>query len=147
MDRVDSDRVCKPYQSFKSALYENRFELYHSKRLEDEITELERNINTGKVDHPPNGHKDVCDAVCGSMFTCSKYADEYGYDYGETYKAITSFNMADKNVTLESINQSFEDEIKSMFTREILTDNDYKRMGMMPPEKASSHFSDRIIMI
>jgi len=35
------------------------------------------------VDHPTNGHKDALDAVCGSVFTASKYAEEFAFDYGE----------------------------------------------------------------
>lgn len=55
VDRVDTDHICKPYQYFKSTIYEKRLELYKSKTLIDEIVDLERNINTGKVDHPSGG--------------------------------------------------------------------------------------------
>lgn len=54
VDRVEN-RVCKPYQYFKSTLYEKRIDLYPCKLLTDELTDLERNINTGKVDHPNGG--------------------------------------------------------------------------------------------
>lgn len=113
VDRVDTDRICKPYQSFKNALYENRFELYESKRLVEEITELERNINTGKVDHPPNGHKDVCDAVCGSMFTCSRYAEEFAYDYGEGIETTLSIN-SERAESQQQMTVDFEEALKEV---------------------------------
>ena len=153
VDRVDTNHICQPYQSFRNALYENRFELYHCKRLEDEITDLERNINTGKVDHPPNGHKDMCDAVCGSMFACSGFAEEFAYEYGENYKVSTQFNTQQTTaMSAEMLNKEFEREIANMFRKDItkenrtLTDRDYLRMGMKPPKQQGT-FSDAIIVI
>lgn len=51
VDKV-TDQINKPYQYFKSTIYEKRFKMYPCKLLQDEIIDLERNINTGKVDHP-----------------------------------------------------------------------------------------------
>jgi hypothetical protein len=48
--------------------------MYRSNRLFDEFLDIERDLNTGKVDHTPNGHKDALDAVCGATFTASKFA-------------------------------------------------------------------------
>ena len=65
VDRVDaSSHICIPYQYLKSTIYEKRLSMYSCERLIEEFTDLERNINTGKVDHPTNGHKDMSDAVC-----------------------------------------------------------------------------------
>ncbi len=56
VDRVDpSSRVCRPYQYFKTTIDEKRLEIYEDKMLIYEITELERNIDTGKIDHPNGG--------------------------------------------------------------------------------------------
>lgn len=55
VDRVDSDKICKPYSAFKSAIYEHRFEFYPTKLLRQEVTDLERNLDSGKVDHPEDG--------------------------------------------------------------------------------------------
>ena len=57
--------------------------MYYSARLFDEVISLEKNNNTGKVDHPPNGHKDVSDAVCGAVYNASKNAEQYAFDYGD----------------------------------------------------------------
>ena len=68
VDRVDpSVHICRPYQYFKTAIYEKRIEMFPHEELVSEITDLERNSSTGKVDHPDGGRKDVCDALCGSI--------------------------------------------------------------------------------
>lgn len=114
VDRVDSDHVCKPYQYFKNTIYEQRVEIFHNALLEQEIVNLERNINTGKVDHPENGSKDCSDAVCGAIFTASKHAEEFAYDYGESldsmYEANTAIGDNDKNQLLVN----FEEELKKI---------------------------------
>ena len=55
VDRVDTNHVCVPYQYFKSTIYEKRLEMYHDKMLIRQIIELERNIDSGKIDHPDGG--------------------------------------------------------------------------------------------
>lgn len=115
VDRVDSDHICKPYQYLKSTVYEQRIEIYNSRRLIDEFVDVERNINTGKIDHTPNFHKDVLDAVCGATFTASKYAEEYAYDYGEsldTFEQINTSNGADSQRA--QITLDFEEELKKL---------------------------------
>ena len=118
VDRVDKDHICKPYQYFKNAIYEQRFKMYKSQELIDELTDLERNINTGKVDHPVNGKKDVSDATCGATFTASKYAEEYAYDYGEDYDVTLAMNNADVPVVQETAKKQmiidFENELKNL---------------------------------
>ena len=63
--------------------------MYKSSRLFDEFIDIQRDMNTGKIDHSPNFHKDVLDAVCGATFTASKYAEQYAFDYGEDLEATT----------------------------------------------------------
>lgn len=46
---------CRPYQFFKNVIYEQRVDMYESPVMIEEIVNLERNINTGKVDHPEGG--------------------------------------------------------------------------------------------
>lgn len=93
VDRVDSDRINKPYQYFKSTIYEKRIEMFNQETLIQEIVELERNINTGKVDHPDGFRKDASDAVCGALYNASQHAEEFAYDYGETYDLVKEVSM------------------------------------------------------
>lgn len=96
VDRVNpSNHICMPYQYFKSTIYENRLKIYNSTTLIDEIINLERNINTGKVDHPDGFRKDVCDAVVGAIWNASQHAEEFGYEFGESAMDITKINYED----------------------------------------------------
>lgn len=114
VDRVDTDRICKPYQYFKSTIYEKRLEIYEDTLLNTEVTELERNIDTGKVDHPEAGSKDKADAVCGAIFNASKHAEEYAYDYGESAEELLRLNSDNYIADTQKLNFDFEEELKKM---------------------------------
>ena len=113
VDRVDSDSICKPYQYLRCSIYERRFSMYKSSRLFDEFIDIQRDMNTGKIDHSPNFHKDVLDAVCGATFTASKYAEQYAFDYGEDLDTVTKVSGSiDQG---EEISQAFQEELLRMF--------------------------------
>lgn len=78
-DALSIDKDVLPYHDLKEALYEDRIELppymvYYNRGdtktvdiLYKELTEL---VNEGdKIDHPPDGSKDVADAVAGVVCT------------------------------------------------------------------------------
>ena len=130
VDRVDSDKICKPYQYLKNTIYEKRFVMYKSDRLFDEFVDVERNINSGKIDHTTNYHKDALDAVCGATFTASSFAEQYAYDYGESLDnialandmTVSSSNSIDSKSRIADQKQmlvDFEEELKKM--RPVLT--------------------------
>lgn len=127
VDRVEpQSRVCKPYQYFKTTIYENRFILYkeNSALLTEEIINLERNANSGKVDHPDNGRfgsKDQADAVCGAIFNASKHADEFGYEFGENANLIADFN------------DSFLDNPLDAFQESLINSNQVKNIPLSRP--------------
>lgn len=66
-DYLSVDRTTQPYKTLRDALYDGRVILPRHQTLITELTELEhvRNGSKEKVDHRPNGSKDVADAVCG----------------------------------------------------------------------------------
>jgi hypothetical protein len=66
------DRTSEPYEYLRECLYEGRLALVDSPTLKRELKQLERNPETGVIDHPPRGSKDVADAVCGAIFTASR---------------------------------------------------------------------------
>lgn len=116
VDRVGSDRVCVPYQHFRSVIYEKRLIVYDKcDLLTNEIVALERNNNTGKVDHPDNGSKDQADSVCAAVYDASKFADQYVYDYGEDLEV--SLDVSEKS-SVESFRQQisvdFEEALKQI---------------------------------
>ena len=116
VDRVDTDKVNKPYQYFKSTIYEKRMEMFDSPSLVEELIDLERNINTGKVDHPTGGRKDVSDAVCGSIYNASKNAEQFAFEWGETLDTIYETNkMLSDDTIRQQITLEFEEELKKTF--------------------------------
>ena len=117
VDRVNSEKICVPYQHLKNVIYENRIMIYNKcNLLTEELVSLERNINTGKVDHPENGSKDSADAVCASVYTASQHAEEYAFEYGEDLDTILDVNEEDDIQTKQQITVDFETELKNAFT-------------------------------
>ena len=113
VDRL-TDRICLPYQFFKSVIYEKRLKMYDSVLLTEEIIGLERNNNNGKIDHAPTGinSKDQCDGVCGALWNASKHIEEFNFEFGETLDTIVevSSNGLDEK-TPQQIIVDFEEEL------------------------------------
>lgn len=62
------DKTSLPYEVTKTAFYDGRVSApKHAKAL-SEIVRLERDPQTGKIDHPPNFSKDCADAVAGVIY-------------------------------------------------------------------------------
>lgn len=110
------DNVCQTYQYFKNTIYEKRLRTYATAHLAEEIIGLERDNNSGKVDHSPSGinSKDTADAVCGAIWNASQHGDEFQFNFGEDIQNLInanddgSFNteQAKKQITLD-----FEQEL------------------------------------
>lgn len=117
VDRVDKEsRTCKPYQYFRSTIYEERIELPINELLVSELISLEKDTN-GKIDHPENFSKDAADAVCGSVYHASLYAEQYAFDYGETLETIIKVSQ-EANSPQEfkkQVQLAFEQELTNMF--------------------------------
>lgn len=117
VDRVDSDRICKPYQYMKSTIYEERIEIFDSELMTEEFLGLERDNNSGKIDHPDGGSKDMSDAITGAVFNASKHAEEFAFDYGETLDTIieTSAASSSGEAQKQQIQVAFEEELQKLF--------------------------------
>ena len=62
------DKTSLPYDVTKTAFYDGRMKApTHDKAL-SEIVRLERDPQSGKIDHPPNFSKDCADAVAGVVY-------------------------------------------------------------------------------
>lgn len=117
VDRVDADRICKPYQYFRSTIYEERIEMYDSTQLTEELIGLERDNNSGKIDHSTSGinSKDAADAVCGALWNASQNAEQFAFDYGEDIEATMAVSGDSNTLALEQITVDFENELKGVF--------------------------------
>ena len=116
VDRVDNQsKICLPYQNFRTTIYEKRIEIFKHDLLQQEVINLERNIDSGKVDHPDGYSKDISDAICGACFEASKHAEEFAYNYGETSEMLLRVNNDDYTVNdIEAMNKEFENELIAM---------------------------------
>ena len=106
---------CLPYQFLKNVIYEKRIDMYDAVLLTEEIVGLERNNNSGKVDHAPTGinSKDQADAVCGALWNASKHIEEFNFEFGETLDTIVdvSTTVSNQNIKQQVI-LDFEEELK-----------------------------------
>lgn len=113
VDRVDpSSHICIPYQYYKNTIYEKRVICFPCKTLEDELIDLERNINTGKVDHPDGGKKDIADAVCGAIYNASQHAEEYAFNHSESFEQLLEINSDSNSVSQMTV--AMEEELKNI---------------------------------
>lgn len=79
VDQLSVDKSKLPYEDLREALYERRIEFPKymtyikpgdTEQVEILVRELEQLTDTGlKIDHPPDGSKDVADAVAGVVTT------------------------------------------------------------------------------
>jgi hypothetical protein len=151
VDRVDSDRVCKPYAFLKSALYERHIKFYKKcDLLTEELTSLER-LSDGHIDHPKNFSKDQADAVCGATYLASEFADEYSYNYGENLAAGLDVSLEDS----DSFNKTkmiaaFEEELTKIYM-DIYTDmkvaDDLERQQLQAEYQRYKDIADGIIIL
>jgi len=62
------DKTRYAYDLMKGALYQDRLILPYHEKLRRELASLEDDPETGKVDHPPHGSKDIADAIAGVVY-------------------------------------------------------------------------------
>ena len=70
--------------------------------------------NNGKVDHPPNGHKDVLDAVAGATYNASRNAEQYAFDYGEDLTVTNTLNNEQSVTDQQQMVIDFEAEMMKL---------------------------------
>ena len=75
------DRTSLPYDVTKTAFYDGRVKAPKHDKALSEIVRLERDSQSGKIDHPPNFSKDCADAVAGVVYGLT-YRRELGYATG-----------------------------------------------------------------
>ena len=152
VDRVDTDKVNKPYQYFRSCIYEKRIETFNDEVLSGEIIDLERNINSGKVDHPAGGAKDQSDAVCGALYHASQNAEQFAFDFGETMEDALKINsqVTSAGQARKQMQVAFEEELQSLFTSDSIKkqmEEDEKKKENLSPEYLSGLYANQGILI
>ena len=103
----------------KSTIYEERITLYDDcNLLTEELIGLEKD-GSGRINHENGGRsgsKDQSDALCGSVYTASQYAEQYAYEYGEDIDATLNISQSNSPESeKEQINIAFQDELRKTF--------------------------------
>jgi hypothetical protein len=88
------DRSPEGYITTRSAINEMRVGILQIKELETELINLERDNQSGKIDHPDNGSKDLADGFAGSLYSASRYKDEYLFVDAKEYNDIIEINSS-----------------------------------------------------
>ena len=68
------------YSTARSAMNDGRVGMIQYEKLEDELVRLQKDNQTGKIDHPIDGSKDLADSFAGSIYNASTYEDEDTFD-------------------------------------------------------------------
>lgn len=76
--KASTDRSNELYDTLKDVLYDSRLEGYYHELLVGELQRLSK-MRNGRIDHPPNGSKDIADALAGAV----ALSVEFGGDEGE----------------------------------------------------------------
>jgi len=107
---ISVDKNKAPYETFKNAILEGRYNGVKHEILSNELKDL---LDTGKkIDHPQfrsnsekreNGSKDCSDAVCGSVYSAFMSMNEY---YGSSYDMVSGDFV--KEIRTSSENNLYE---------------------------------------
>ena len=98
---VSLDKSVQGYDYAKTAIYENRVSApYHEKCLH-ELISLERDREKGKIDHPPNGSKDVSDALAAVIFRLTIARQIWAEHDEAMYRAPDEVIAASRNAKMK----------------------------------------------
>lgn len=90
-EELSVDKKKDPYYTFKNSILESRYNGVKHSIFNDELKDLLDNPK--KIDHPHGGSKDVCDAICGSVWSAYQSQDQYANVMapGEYIKAFEEY--------------------------------------------------------
>ena len=71
-EHLSVDTTPQPYATLKEAIYDGRLFCYYVPKLEEELLGLQYDAKRNKIDHRPNGSKDLADALAGAVYHCSQ---------------------------------------------------------------------------
>ena len=68
---ISMDKTPQAYLTLRSAMNDKRIGLIKLDLLETELVQLQRDVQTGKIDHPRDGSKDIADSLAGALFNAT----------------------------------------------------------------------------
>ena len=116
------------YSTTRSAMNDGRVGMIRYEILEDELVRLQRDVSTGKVDHPIDGSKDMADSFAGAIYNAS------------TYEELQAYELSLMDV-VDDINDDVDDLIKeqALFAQQ-LADTAFKKEQNKPLPQLESLF-------
>lgn len=102
VERLNFERTPDIYMTLRNSLIEERIKLLKINCLERELLRVERNNQTGKINHPENtgdGHGDGADALSGSLYDCVIHENEYS----DILTELHMLSPVDEDLTKEEI--------------------------------------------
>lgn len=116
--------VCLPYQYLRSAIYEQRLQMYENKFLTEELLGLEKDQTSGKVDHSPSGINcltgdTLIRLVDGRDVTIKDLVDEFN---SGKINYVYTINLESKNIEAKPIENAFQSGISNSLVK-ITLDN------------------------
>lgn len=88
---LSMDKSPEGYLTLRSAMNDERIGLIQIELLEKELIELQRDVQTGKLDHPAEGSKDMSDSLAGAVLNATKHKDSL-VDSGQLLSTMANIN-------------------------------------------------------
>ena len=92
VDKISLDRTPDGYITFQSICLELRLDMLDYKLVQDELTHLQKDANTGRVDHPASGSKDVSDSLAGAIWNATLHNEPIKIATKSVASAIAAVN-------------------------------------------------------
>lgn len=116
--KTSVDASLDPYYNLRSAVYEQRYQCYKHDKFIKEMINIEETYKASKksrkIDHPPNGSKDVSDAVAGSIQNL--------LDLGIMSSAVMSKENPSLGFVADVNYEPSKEDIEEEFDNEIFTE-------------------------
>lgn len=72
VDQTSSSDPCGAYEALRLAVAEGRVRFPFNETVIEELLALEHDRRKNRIDHPPNGSKDLADAQAGAVYQLSR---------------------------------------------------------------------------
>lgn len=73
---ISLDKTPQGYLALRSTMNDKRIGLIQIELLETELVQLQRDVQTGKLDHPADGSKDMSDSLAGAVWNATLHKQE-----------------------------------------------------------------------
>jgi hypothetical protein len=90
-ENLSVDKDSAPYEAVKEAIYDGRLLCYDHPRLAMQLATIRKDDKTGKIDHPPQGQKDISDRLAGAVWHAEKAFSEGVTGQWANVKAVQTY--------------------------------------------------------